>query len=107
MKALRSGDATTAFLRAIRVSFVNLDFTVEDVRSRSWASATFVGARHELQFRVTGDGAGEAAEAFVGSLDAREFELRGHILADIAMAAKEPVEDGVRLRLEALTVEDS
>ena len=99
-------DGTTAFLRALRVNFVNFRFVVEDIRSRGWASATFVGARHEIGFRVEGPGAGEAAELFAATLQAREFALRGHILADVALIAKEDFEDGARLRLEALTVEE-
>lgn len=102
-------DATTAFLRAIRLAFPNLCLTVEELRSRSWASATFAGARHELSFRLEGDGAAGAAEAFLGTLTAAEFDLRGHVLADIALVSEARSDDGnlVRISLEALTVEDS
>jgi hypothetical protein len=102
-------DATTAFLRAIRVTFANFRLTVEEIRSRSWASATFTGARHELSFRIEGPGAAVAAEAFLANLRAAEFDLRGHILADIARVAEERADDGdrVRISLEALTVEDA
>jgi hypothetical protein len=105
----RFNDATAAFLRAIRVNFVNLVLTVEEIRSRSWASATFAGARHELSFRLEGEGAGAAADAFLATLTAAEFDLRGHILADIALVSEARSDDGnvVRISLEALTVEDS
>lgn len=99
-------DATTALIRAIRMNFVNFTLAVEEVRSRSWASATFAGARHELGFRVTGSGALAASESFASGLDAREFALRGHILAEIVLIALEPLDDGARIRIEALTVED-
>jgi len=99
-------DATTALLRAVGVNFVNFTLIVEEIRSRNWASATFVGARHELGFRITGDGADAAADRFAANLDAREFTLRGHILADIFLVSNEPCDDGARLRIEALTVED-
>lgn len=105
MKAI-CNDATTALLRAISVNFVNLTPVFEEIRSSSWASATFIGARHELSFRVSGDGAEAAVERFASALQVAEFQLRGHILADITLVAKEPAEDGVRLRVEALTVED-
>jgi hypothetical protein len=102
-------DATTAFLRAICRTFVNFDVVIEEMRSRSWASVTFAGARHELTFRVSGAGAAEAADDFIRHLEAREFELRGHIMADIALVSEErrDGEDRVRISLEALTVEDS
>ena len=101
-------DATTAFLRAIAMNFVNFTFTVQDISSRSWASATFTGARHELTFRIEGDGAKAAADAFLANLSAAEFQLRGHIMADIALLWEERVdgEELVRISLEALTVED-
>ena len=102
-------DATTAFLRAVRVTFGSFALTVEEIRSRSWASATFTGARHELSFRIEGEGAGAAADTFLATLSAAEFDLRGHILADIALVAEERSESGgrVRISLEALSVEDA
>jgi hypothetical protein len=106
MKVLN--DATTAFLRGISGNFLNFQLTVEEIRSRSWASATFAGARHELTFRIEGEGAGAAADAFLATLTAAEFDLRGHILADIALVSEERTDEGlVRISLEGLTVEDS
>lgn len=100
------GDATTALLRAVARRFPRLDFRIEELRSRSWASITFTGARHELHFRVEGEGAEAAAEAFVEGLEAAEFELRGHILADIALVSDRRGAQSASLRIEALTVED-
>lgn len=102
-------DATTAFLRAIRVTFDTFEVEIEELRSRSWASATFVGARHELTFRVSGEGATSAADRFIATLGAAEFDLRGHVLADLALVSEErrDGEDAVRIQVEALTVEDS
>jgi hypothetical protein len=98
-------DATTALLRALAPHFAGLELIVEEIKSRSWASATFVGAHHELGLRLQGDGAEAAAGQFAARLDVRQLKLRGHILADIALLASEPTEDGIRLQLEALTVE--
>ena len=100
-------DATTAFLHAIRVTFANFaGFVIEEIRSRRWASVTFQGARHELVFRLEGDGAEAAAAHFLGRLDARLFPLRGHLLADISLAAEERRPGFARIRLQALTVEE-
>lgn len=102
-----TNDATTALIRALTVNFVNFRSLVfEEIRSRSWASVTFTGARHEISMRLDGDGAEAAADAFLSDLDIAEFRLRGHILADIALVTRNIVEDGVRIRIEALTVED-
>jgi hypothetical protein len=101
-------DATTALIDVISVNFVN--FQVEEIRSRSWVSATFSGVRHELTFTTGGEGAGAAADLFLDGLAEREFDLQGHVLADIALVSRSsaPGPDGplVRIGLEALTLED-
>lgn len=107
-------DATSALLRAMSMNFANFanfgHVTVEKIRSRDWASGTFIGTRHELIFRLEGEGADEAADSFVRDLDEAEFPLRGHILADIALVSREDQAGAgkplVRLALEALTVAD-
>lgn len=94
-------DATSSLICALSVNFVN--FELREIRSRSWASATFTGVRHELALCVS-----EAeADAFLDGLEDREFDLRGHILADIALIEKSIEADGALLRLEAITIEDS
>lgn len=102
-----SNDAGRALVRGI-LNFINFDTVVEEISSRDWASVTFTGARHELALRLDGESAAEAADRLCENLEAAEFHLRGHILADIALMAREATPDGgVRLRLEALTVEDA
>jgi hypothetical protein len=80
---------------------------VEEPVSRSWASITFSGERHRLRLSLGGAGAAAAGDAFLDGLAEREFALRGHILADIALVGDEREGDTVRLTLEALTVEAS
>lgn len=107
-----TNDATTALLRAIRMNFMNFTgLTFDEIRSRSWASATFAGARHELVLRLEGEGAEVAADVFVAGLEAAEFKPRGHIVADIILVSRERAwtaegQPRVRLAIEALTVED-
>ena len=101
-----TSDATTALLRVI-ARIVEMPVSFEEIRSRSWASVTFTGARHQIALLLEGEGADTAADAFLAKLDVAEFRLRGHILADIALIAREAAGDGsVRIRIEALTVED-
>ena len=100
-------DAASALLQAIRVQLVHFGgFELEEIRSRRWASVTFRGARHELAFRLEGEGAGEAAGFFLSGLDARNFKLRGHLLADVSLVAEERRPGFARIRLDALTVEE-
>jgi hypothetical protein len=100
-------DAATVFLSAVRAHFAGAArFVLEELRSRRWASVTFSGARHELGFRLEGADAEEAAARFLGELDARDFELPGHLLADISLIAVDRRPGVARIRLEALTVEE-
>lgn len=97
--------------RVLGVNLVNFvrfpgEIAVEEIVSRRWASITFSGERHEMKLRLEGCGAAAAADSFLDRIAEREFPLRGHILADIAVISDERVSDDlVRLRLEALTVE--
>ncbi|HEX2763306.1 MAG TPA: hypothetical protein VHM92_05605 [Allosphingosinicella sp.] len=100
-------DAATSFLRAVRAGVAWFSgFVLEEMRSRAWASVTFAGCRHQLSFRLQGEGAEEAAAALLGGLSAREFPMRGHLLADVAIVSQERRPGSVRISLEALTVED-
>ena len=95
-------DATTALIDALDINFINL--TMEEIRSRSWASATFAGVRHEITFRVEGENAEAEADRFLDGLEESEFDLDGHILADISLVSR--TADPVRISLEALTFEE-
>ena len=99
-------NAGDALIRALRATFVTFGAAAifEEIASRPWASATFSGARHRLRLRIEGEGAQAAADAFLDGLAEREFELAGHIVADIGLV-EDLRGDGVRLTLEALTVE--
>jgi hypothetical protein len=103
-------DAATALLRALGASFARFDcaFRVLELSSRSWASVTFTGARHCVAFSLEGAGAAAAADAFLARIEEAQFDLRGHILADIAVVGNDrsPGGERVELNLEALTVED-
>ena len=100
-------DAATALLGAVRVHFVHFaGFVLEEMVSRRWASVTFRGARHQIAFRLEGEGAEDAAGHFLSRLDARDFPLRGHLVADLSLVAQERRPGCARIRLEALTVED-
>lgn len=87
---MRRANPHRALLRALTARYPTL--IVLASRSEPWASATFTGARHELDCCAGVD--------LVGVGDA-EFKLPDHIVADISFRA----DDG-RLLIEALTLED-
>lgn len=75
---------------------------VRETRQQAWASATFIGMRHLFVVVLP-----EAdATGLAGRLDAIEFALPGHLVADIVVAERSDEAEGVALRIEALTIED-
>lgn len=69
----------------------------------AWASATFSGARHRYVLDL---GASGAADALADLADV-EFDLPGHIVADILVSERQRSSDIHRVTIEALTVEDA
>jgi hypothetical protein len=79
-----------------------------ELRSVEWQSLTFIGERHLLQLRIAGEDAAGLAARMVDGLGDAEFEIAGHVVADICCAGEPQLADdgSVTLRIEALTVED-
>ena len=76
------------------------------VASRPWASALFQGRRHLVDMMLVGDDANARADRFAAGLGEAEWALAGHFVADITVDARESNEQGVKLSLSALTIED-
>lgn len=68
-----------------------------------WASVTFSGARHRLSVAAEPSA---RLDAWLAALPDAEFRLRGHLVADLAVAAVRRRGERVEIDLEALTVED-
>jgi hypothetical protein len=83
--------------------------TIDQLARLEWASVTFCGSRHRLCVILRGPGAVGAAADFLADLPELEFEIRGHIVADVALLGEERGDGGTyaRLELEALTVEEN
>ncbi len=89
--------------RALRATLLKLATPAEmaATRERPWASVTFTGARHWFALSV-----GPArAETVATALPEAEFDLPGHLVADLVVTGKRPDGDRVILEIEALTVE--
>ncbi len=71
-------------------------------RETSWASASFTGIRHRFVIDLDGD----ARADVVTGIGEREFDLPGHIVADILLVEREQQDRACRLTTDALTVED-
>lgn len=66
-----------------------------------WSSATFNGARHAMTWHAAPS---DTLDGWLAALPDADFTLRGHLLADVAVAAVTRTADKVRIEIEALTV---
>ena len=83
--------------------------TITDASFRPWCSATFLGAQHRLVMQLSGDDAPSRALALAAALPEAELVIAGHVVADLAVDGVhegEAGENGVRLDLAVLTIED-
>lgn len=76
---------------------------IVESRETAWASATFSGARHRYVMRVP---AGHDISPLM-AIEEREFNLPGHILADIVLTERDEHPGDRRIAIDALTVEDA
>ena len=99
-------DATGALIRALTAAFAGHALTFEHVHSRDWASGTLQATRHRIRAHISGPDAAHAADGFTESLEDREFDLGRYLIADIAVTDHRCDEAGVRLTIEALTIDN-
>lgn len=79
---------------------------LSEIHSVDWQSLTLAGERHLVTLRVPGPDAEALVHDFLSGIEDAEFNIPGHILADIAVAGiptREP-DRSVTLEIEALTV---
>ncbi len=104
----RRGDAHRLLLRALVArAGGSPGAIIPGASSEAWASATFHGARHAIALRLEGPDASTRASQLSTEMDAIEFQLPGHLVADITVVAREDDGAAVTLQIEALTVEDA
>jgi hypothetical protein len=99
-------DGALTFLRGVRAALRALAaFPLEEVRTRTWRSASFRGLRHEFALCFNGPAAGNTADGFLERLEPRQLEVPGHIVAEVKLVSDERRANWARLRIEVLTVE--
>lgn len=108
MMKLPMSPAAAGLLRAL-ISRAGVDrdrILLTDFRSVDWQSLTFVGERHEMDLRISGQGASAIAARLTDGLCDAEFSIPGQIVADIGL--RQPLAHGgdgsVMIHLEALTI---
>ena len=100
-------DAHDELLRALSARIgTELPLEICTARSEAWASATFSGSRHSFVLALSGPGAAASTARLAARLEVIEFDLSGHLVADIAMIQRIDEPDRSTFSIEALTVED-
>lgn len=102
----RGPDIGTALLRALEKQARRASCPISVLQSdwQRWASATFAGARHQITLAACPC---PALDAWLGNLSEAEFDVRGHLVADLAVSAVRRSAASVEADLEVLTVEES
>ncbi len=101
-----NGDVHGALRAAISGRFHPAIAQVQSSSQRRWSSVTFVGARHRYALCVAGDGAEHLVDEAAATILCGDFNIDGHIVADIAIAGRRSHGPNlVQIELEALTVE--
>lgn len=108
MMRLAMSPAAAGLLRALLVrGGVKRDrILLTEFQSVDWQSLTFIGEQHKIRLRIPSPDAPSIATRLVNGLEDAEFEIPGHIVADVVLSGEpEQLVDGsIALRIEALTV---
>ena len=100
-------DAHDELLRALQGRIGSATpLEIHSARSEAWASATFSGSRHSFALALSGPEAAATTTRLAARLEAIEFDLPGHLVADIAITQRTDEADHSAFSIEALTVED-
>lgn len=97
-------DCGTRLIRALH-NKVGHGAIVECDGEESWASGLFLGRRYAVSVGLNGAGSSERAQMLTRTLPEAEFEIGGHIVADLAIESHSVAEDGRHLlHLSILTI---
>lgn len=100
----RRPDIGTALTRAIerQSRLARCPAEIVNAQWERWASATFSGARHRITVALLPC---PASETWLSGLREAEFDVRGHLIADLDVVAVRRTAPRVEAELEVLTVE--
>ena len=105
MTMSRKADPQNALIAAIAAQLLPATVSVVQHRSTPWASATFTGARHDIDLTVEGPDAPCKARFFVESAPTADYAINGHLVADVVVTTYLVANNVVQLSVEILTVE--
>ena len=107
MKRLLLSGAATQLLRSLvaRTGLGGDRISVGRFHSVDWQSLTFIGERHEISLRLLGPGSRLAFAKLSDGLSEAEWQLIGHVVADMVIVREKSSDDGsILVEIEALTL---
>ena len=108
MNRLPMSRAASAVLRALlaRAGEESDRILLTEVQSTDWQSLTFVGEQHQFRFSIRAPGAQELMNRFAVGLEDAEFDIPGHVVADLSVerAPCRSSEELVLFCIHALTI---
>lgn len=81
------------------------DLSLEGSDSTSWQSLLFDGGRHRIEIRLGGDRVDAAIEALSDEIATPDFEIPGHLVAEINIIGIDRDAGDAVVRLDALTIQ--
>lgn len=99
--------ASVLFRALLARAGVNRDrILLSEFQSTDWQSLTFTGERHVIALRILEPDAKGALDRLTCNLQDAEFDIPGHIVADIALAhpPRRGADGSIEVELEALTI---
>ena len=98
-------DAGTLLVRAVRASaaLAGCTISVESVAAQPWSSATFVGARVSLTIDAVPSA---GLTGWLALLPEAEYDLRGHLVADLSVVSIPTTDKPGRTIIEVLSLDE-
>ena len=99
--------AAAQLLRALlaRTGLDRNRISIGRFHSVDWQSLTFTGERHEISLRLAGPDPAPALAQLRDGLAEAEWQLEGHLVADILIVGEKASSDGsIVVDIEALTL---
>jgi hypothetical protein len=108
MMRMAMSEAASGLLRALfaRATVPRDRILLSELRSVDWQSLTFIGERHQICLRIPGPDADAIAQRLTAGIEEAEFDISGHLVADISLAEppRHNTDGSISVEIEALTI---
>jgi hypothetical protein len=98
-------DPVKAIVRRLRRRCADwAEIELDHGTTEAWNSLLFDGGRHRIDLRLRGAAVATALDALPAELDAADFTIPGHLIAELRLVHQEHGDGEATVQLEALTI---